>query len=102
LEVHNCVAAFTSQGKLHEFGAEKPISWAKSAHFEFFTINFAVWSHILSTGGDALRLHTPLWNLPSTSHCAWWDEMPVTNLHGPGWVRRNFWKGSEMGRMAWI
>jgi hypothetical protein len=25
-EVHNCVAPFTSQGELHEFGAEKPIS----------------------------------------------------------------------------
>jgi hypothetical protein len=24
--VHNCVAPFTSHGKLHEFGAEKPIS----------------------------------------------------------------------------
>jgi len=27
-DVHNCVAPFTSQGMLHEFGAEKPISWA--------------------------------------------------------------------------
>jgi hypothetical protein len=26
LEVHKCVAPFTSHGKLHEFGAEKPIS----------------------------------------------------------------------------
>jgi hypothetical protein len=25
LEVHNCVAPVTSHGKLHEFGAEKPI-----------------------------------------------------------------------------
>jgi hypothetical protein len=25
-EVHNCVAPFTSHCKLHEFGAEKPIS----------------------------------------------------------------------------
>jgi hypothetical protein len=55
LEVHNCVVPFTSHGKLHEFGAEKSISWTKSAHFDFFTINFAVWSHILSTSGDALR-----------------------------------------------
>jgi hypothetical protein len=54
-EVHNYVAPFTSHGKLHEFGAEKPISWAKPAHFDFFTINFIVWSHILSTGGDAIR-----------------------------------------------
>jgi hypothetical protein len=38
------------------FGAEKPISWAKPAHYDFFTIKFTVWSHILSTGGDALRL----------------------------------------------
>jgi hypothetical protein len=27
---------------------------AKPTHFDFFTINFTVWSHILSTGGDAL------------------------------------------------
>jgi hypothetical protein len=26
----------------------------KPACFDFFTINFTVWSHILSTGGDAL------------------------------------------------
>ncbi len=57
LEVHNCVAHFTNHGKLHKFGAEKPISWAKPAHFDFFTINFTVWSHILSTGGDALMRH---------------------------------------------
>jgi hypothetical protein len=25
----------------------------KPAHFDFFTINFTVWSHILSTVGDA-------------------------------------------------
>jgi hypothetical protein len=54
LEAHNCVVPFTSHGKLHEFGAEKPISWGKPAHFDFFTINFTVSSHILSTGGDAL------------------------------------------------
>jgi hypothetical protein len=28
---------------------------AKPAHFDFFTVNFTVWSHILSIGGDALR-----------------------------------------------
>jgi hypothetical protein len=54
LEVHNCVVPFTSHGKLHEFGAQKPISWDKSANFDFFTINFTVWSHILSTIGDTL------------------------------------------------
>jgi len=27
LEVHNCVAPFTRHGNVHEFGAEKPISW---------------------------------------------------------------------------
>jgi hypothetical protein len=56
LEVHNCVAPFTSHGKLHEFGAEKPISRAKPpAHFDIFAIIFTVWSHILSTDGNALR-----------------------------------------------
>jgi hypothetical protein len=55
LEVHNCVAPFTSHVKLHKFGAEKPISWAKLAHIDFLTINFTVCSHILSTVGDALR-----------------------------------------------
>jgi hypothetical protein len=56
LEVHDSVATFTSHGELHEFGAEKPISWANKflAHFDFFTINFTVWTHILSTCGDAL------------------------------------------------
>jgi hypothetical protein len=49
---------FTSHDKLQEFGAEKPISWAKLAHFDFFIINFTAWSHILSTGGDALS--TPM------------------------------------------
>jgi len=36
---------FTSHGKVHEFGAEKPISWAKPAHFDFFPTDFTVWSH---------------------------------------------------------
>jgi len=57
LEVHNCIAPFTRHGKLHELGAEKPISWAKPAHFDFFAINITVWSEILSTGGDALRVY---------------------------------------------
>ncbi len=34
---------------------KRPISRAKLAHFHYFTINFTVWSHILSTGGDAVR-----------------------------------------------
>jgi hypothetical protein len=51
--MHTCVAPFTSHGKLHKFGAKKPISSAKPALFDFFTININVWSHILSTGGDA-------------------------------------------------
>ncbi len=46
--LHSCVACFTSRGNLHEFGAQKPISWAQPAHFDFFTINFTLWSHILS------------------------------------------------------
>jgi hypothetical protein len=54
LEVHNCVAPLTSHGKLDEFGAEKPMSSAKPAHCDFFTINFTVSSHILSTVGDGL------------------------------------------------
>jgi len=53
--VHSCVAPFTSQGKLHEFGAENTISRAKPAHCDFLPINFTVWSHRLSTGGDAIR-----------------------------------------------
>jgi hypothetical protein len=35
LEVHNCAATFTNHNKLHEIGVEKPISWAKLAHFAF-------------------------------------------------------------------
>ncbi len=38
--MYNCVVPFTSHGKLHEFGAKKPISWAKSAHFDFFANKF--------------------------------------------------------------
>jgi hypothetical protein len=56
LEVHNYFVPFTSHGKLHEFGAEKRISWTKPALFNFLTIKFTIWSHILSTGGDALTL----------------------------------------------
>jgi len=59
LEVHNCVAPFTSHGKLHKFGAEKPISWAKQAHFDLFTMNSTVWSHILSTVGYAVSGTSP-------------------------------------------
>jgi hypothetical protein len=58
LEVQNGVAPFTSRGKLHEFGAEKTISWAKPAHFDLFAIKFTLWSHILSTVGDALRVQS--------------------------------------------
>jgi hypothetical protein len=54
MKVHYCVAPFTSQGKLHEFDAEKPISWAKLAYFDFAAIKFTIWSHTLSTSGDAL------------------------------------------------
>ncbi len=52
--MHNCVAPFTNHGKLDEFYAEKPISWAKPAHFDFVAINFTVCSHIQSAVGDAL------------------------------------------------
>jgi hypothetical protein len=54
LKVHNCVASFTGHSTLQEFGAEKPISWAKLAHFDFFSIIFTIWSHMLCTVGDAL------------------------------------------------
>jgi len=47
---------FNSHGKVHEFGAEKPIFSAKPADVVFFGINFTLWNHILSTGGDALRV----------------------------------------------
>jgi len=58
-EVHNCVATFTSRGKLHEFGAEIQFPELNQHIFYFFTINFNVWSHILSTGGDALIGYQP-------------------------------------------
>jgi hypothetical protein len=40
LEVKTCVVPFTSHGKLHEFGAEKSISWSKMANFlnEFYCL----------------------------------------------------------------
>jgi hypothetical protein len=38
-----------------------PFPELKPVHFDFFTINFTVWSHILSTVGDALScLHVTL------------------------------------------
>jgi hypothetical protein len=64
--VHNCVAPFTSLGKLHEFGAKKPISGAEPAHFEFFAINCTVWGQMLSTVGDALThwmIFTPIFGV---------------------------------------
>jgi hypothetical protein len=45
--VHHWVEPITSHGKLHEFGAEKPISLAKQAYFDFFARSFTIWSHIL-------------------------------------------------------
>jgi hypothetical protein len=55
------------------FGAEKPISWAKPAHFDFFTIHFTVWSHLRSTDGDALcNLNTCLWDIFEWSIIAPW------------------------------
>jgi hypothetical protein len=47
------------RGKLHEFGAEKPIFRGKPAHFHFFAKFSTVWSHILSTDGDALTSNVP-------------------------------------------
>ncbi len=52
LEVHTCVAPNQTR---HAARIWSPISWAKPAHFDFFTINFTVWSHI-PTGGDALSI----------------------------------------------
>ncbi len=60
--MHNYDAPFTSHGKLHEFGAEKP------AHFDFFTINFTVCSHIWSTGGDALSTSCHKYQLQEEKH----------------------------------
>jgi hypothetical protein len=37
---HTCVTRFTSHGKMHKFGPEKPIFWSKPAYFDIFTINF--------------------------------------------------------------
>ncbi len=42
-EVLNCLAPFTSLSKLHEFGAEKPISWAKLAHFALAQTSIPGW-----------------------------------------------------------
>ncbi len=61
LEAANCVASFTSHGKVDELSAEKLISWAKPAHFDFFTVIFFVWSDVLNTGG------VPVTSSPQTS-----------------------------------
>jgi len=59
---------FTNHSKLHEFGAEKSISGAKLAHFDLFTINFTVWSHMLSIIGDALKSY-------NGSTCTWYGGL---------------------------
>jgi hypothetical protein len=55
MEVHNCVAQFTTHSKLNEFGAGNQFPELNRAYFDFLTINFTVWSHILSTGGVIRR-----------------------------------------------
>jgi hypothetical protein len=59
--------------------AEKPISWAKPAHFDFFAINCTVCSHIMSTGVDALRdYNSARGNVPPTVRRHWlatWIQM---------------------------
>jgi hypothetical protein len=62
--VHNYVAPFTSHCNLHEFGPEKPFSWAKPEHVNFFSIHCSVWSQVLSTVRDAVThftLYSNLW-----------------------------------------
>jgi hypothetical protein len=36
-EPHNCVSPLTSNGKLHEFDAEIPISWQLNRHILTFS-----------------------------------------------------------------
>ncbi len=63
--------AFYQLWQAARFGAEKPISWAKPAHFDFYAINFTVWSHTLSTIGDALKnvcTKTDSWGPGNTSY----------------------------------
>jgi hypothetical protein len=50
--------AFYQPRQVVQLWWEKPISWAKAAHFDFFAINLTVWRHILSTVGDALSTQT--------------------------------------------
>jgi hypothetical protein len=45
LELHNCVAPFTSHGKLHKFGAEKPISKYTSTFWLFHNKFYCLESH---------------------------------------------------------
>jgi hypothetical protein len=42
--------SFTSHCKLCNYAESKLISWAKSAYFDFFSSNFIVEDHILSSG----------------------------------------------------
>jgi hypothetical protein len=66
---------------------EKPLSWAKLAHFDVFKINSTVWSHILSTGEDALRVP------PNTRiKISEFFMSEATLLLGPH--RSSFWVGS--------
>jgi hypothetical protein len=91
LEVHNCVVPFTSHAKLHESGAEKRISWAQPAHFDFFTINFTFWSHILScisTGAGYVILHRKIgWrksNVCRFGSGKWFGLHKIVHVAAPG------------------
>jgi hypothetical protein len=52
--VHTITKPFTSQN-LYNYSKPKQFFWAKRACFKFFSSNFTVHDHILSTAGDALR-----------------------------------------------
>jgi hypothetical protein len=54
--VHSAAAPRTSHGNMRNYTEPKPISWVKPVQVEFSSSNFTVQDHILSTGGDALKL----------------------------------------------
>jgi hypothetical protein len=53
LKVHNCVAPLPATASCTNL-VQKNQFPDLPTNFDFFTINFTVWSHLLSTGGDAL------------------------------------------------
>jgi hypothetical protein len=92
---------------VHEFAAEKPISWVKPAHFDFLAIIFIVLSHILCIGVDALICDKVLVHklILLLTHSWLWHWLCIISLWGNvlvvGYllsIRGLAWLGADRGK----